>query len=95
MEPQAHFAAAELDQSAHAVPAPARRGLQLDDAWWSSFAHMLVAICLPVTGELWLKTGMNRYGELNVGVSTAVPMAVPYFASSWVLGVFMVGRSSS
>ena len=94
MEPEAHFAA-EFEEAEHSLPARATRGLRLDAAWWSSFALLLVAICLSVTGELLLKTGMNRYGELSVGVSTPVPTAVMYFASSWVLGVFLVGRSSS
>ena len=94
MEPEAHFAA-ELEEAEHAVPAPARRGLQLDDAWWSTFALLLVAICPSVTGELLLKTGMNRYGELNVGVSMPVPAAVKLFTSPWVLGIVLVRRSSS
>jgi drug/metabolite transporter (DMT)-like permease len=88
MEPVAHSVVAELEEAEHAVPVRARRGLKLDTTWWSTFALLLVAICLTVTGELLLKTGMNRYGELNVGLSTLVPTAVKLFTSPWVVGGF-------
>ncbi|HET9495590.1 MAG TPA: EamA family transporter [Chloroflexia bacterium] len=61
----------------------------MDAAWWSTFALLLVAICLTVTGELLLKTGMNRHGELNVSLSTLVPTAVKLFTSPWVVGGFV------
>ncbi|MGA7732119.1 MAG: EamA family transporter, partial [Chloroflexia bacterium] len=43
---------------------------------------------LTVTGELLLKTGMNRHGELNVEFSTIIPTAVKLFTSPWVVGGF-------
>jgi multidrug transporter EmrE-like cation transporter len=89
MEPEAHFVVAELEEAEQSAPARARRGLKLDAAWWSTFALLLVAICLTVTGELLLKTGMNRYGELNVSMSTLVPTAVKLFTSPWVVGGFV------
>lgn len=89
MEPEAHFVVAELEEAEQPAPARARRRLQLDAAWWSTFALLLVAICLTVTGELLLKTGMNRHGELNVSLSTLVPTAVKLFTSPWVVGGFV------
>lgn len=89
MEPEAHFVVAELEEAEQPAPVRARRRLQLDAAWWSTFALLLVAICLTVTGELLLKTGMNRHGELNVSLSTLVPTAVKLFTSPWVVGGFV------
>ena len=61
----------------------------MDAAWWSTFALLLIAMCLTVTGELLLKTGMNRHGELNVTLSTLFPTAVKLFTSPWVVGGFV------
>ena len=61
----------------------------MDAAWWSTFALLMVAMCLTVTGELLLKSGMNRYGELNVSLNTVVPTAVKLFTSPFVFGGFV------
>ena len=61
----------------------------MDAAWWSTFALLMIAMCLTVTGELLLKTGMNRHGELNVSLDTLVPTAVKLFSSPFVLGGFV------
>lgn len=58
-------------------------------AFWPTFALLMVAMSLTVTGELLLKTGMNRHGELNVGLSTLVPTAVKLFTNPFVLGGFV------
>lgn len=60
----------------------------MDSAFWSTFALLMVAMGLTVTGELLLKTGMNSYGELNVSLSTLVPTAIKLFTSPFVLGGF-------
>ena len=60
----------------------------MDSAWWSTFALLMIAMCLTVTGELLLKTGMNRHGELNVSFSTLVPTAVKLITNPFVLGGF-------
>ncbi len=60
----------------------------MDAAWWSTFALLMIAMCLTVTGELLLKTGMNRHGELNVSFSTLIPTAIKLFSSPFVLGGF-------
>lgn len=60
----------------------------MDAAWWSTFALLMVAMCLTVTGELLLKSGMNRYGELNVSPSTLVATALKLFSSPFVVGGF-------
>ena len=60
----------------------------MDAAWWSTFLLLLIAMSLTVTGELLLKTGMNRHGELNVEFSTIIPTAVKLFTSPWVVGGF-------
>ena len=44
----------------------------MDSAWWSTFALLMIAMCLTVTGELLFKTGMNRHGELNVSLPTLI-----------------------
>jgi drug/metabolite transporter (DMT)-like permease len=46
-------------------------------------------MCLTVTGELLLKTGMNKHGELNITFSTFVPTAIKLFTSPWVVGGFV------
>jgi len=61
----------------------------MDAAWWSTFALLMIAMCLTVTGELLLKSGMNRHGELNVSLDTLVPTAVKLFTSPFVLGGFV------
>ena len=61
----------------------------MDAAWWSTFALLMIAMCLTVTGELLFKSGMNRHGELNVTFSTLVPTAVKLFTSPFVLGGFV------
>ena len=61
----------------------------MDAAWWGTFALLMIAMCLTVTGELLLKSGMNRHGELNVSLSTLVPTAVKLFSSPFVLGGFV------
>ncbi len=61
----------------------------MDAAWWSTFALLMVAMCLTVTGELLLKTGMNRHGELNVSFSTLLPTALKLFSSPFVVGGFI------
>ena len=61
----------------------------MDAAWWSTFALLMVAISLTVVGELLLKNGMNRHGELNVSLSTLVPTAVKLFTSPFVVGGFV------
>ncbi len=61
----------------------------MDAAWWSTFGLLMIAMCLTVTGELLLKSGMNRHGELNVSFSTLIPTAVKLFSSPWVVGGFV------
>lgn len=60
----------------------------MDAAWWGTFALLMIAMSLTVTGELLLKNGMNRHGELNVSLSTLVPTAIKLFSSPFVLGGF-------
>lgn len=57
-------------------------------AFWPTFALLMIAMGLTVTGELLLKTGMNRHGELTVGLSTLVPTAIKLFTNPFVLGGF-------
>jgi multidrug transporter EmrE-like cation transporter len=61
----------------------------MDSAFWGTFALLMIAMCLTVTGELLLKTGMNRHGELNVSFSTLAPTAVKLFSSPFVVGGFV------
>lgn len=61
----------------------------MDAAWWSTFSLLMIAMCLTVTGELLLKSGMNRHGELNVSLSTLIPTAVKLFTSPFVVGGFV------
>src|SRR6266566_705012 len=86
MEPEAHFVIAEAEE--HDTKLRARRIVRMDAAWWSTFALLMIAMCLTVTGELLLKTGMNRHGELNVSFSTLIPTAIKLFSSPFVLGGF-------
>ncbi|MEO5952578.1 MAG: EamA family transporter [Chloroflexia bacterium] len=91
MEPEAHFAIAEADEDEHRPQKDAKEkgALKMDAAWWSTFALLMIAMCLTVTGELLLKTGMNKHGELNITFSTLVPTAVKLFTSPWVVGGFV------
>jgi len=61
----------------------------MDAAWWGTFALLMIAMALTVTGELLLKNGMNRHGELNVNLSTLVPTAIKLFSSPFVIGGFV------
>jgi multidrug transporter EmrE-like cation transporter len=83
MEPEAHFSIAEAVEHEHKN---GRRTIGMDAAWWSTFALLMIAMCLTVTGELLLKTGMNRNGELNVSFSTLVPTAVRLVTNPFVVG---------
>jgi drug/metabolite transporter (DMT)-like permease len=85
MEPEAHFAIAEAVEHEDKT---GRRTIRMDAAWWSTFALLMIAMCLTVTGELLLKTGMNRNGELNVSISTLVPTAVKLVTNPFVVGGF-------
>jgi drug/metabolite transporter (DMT)-like permease len=86
MEPEAHFVVVEIEEAVHEKARPRR--LRVDAAWWGTFALLLIAISLTVTGELLLKTAMNRHGELNVSISTLVPTAIRLFTNPFVLGGF-------
>jgi drug/metabolite transporter (DMT)-like permease len=86
LEPEAHFVLAEADQETHEKQ---RRGVRMNAAFWPTFALLMVAMCLTVTGELLLKHGMNRHGELNVSLDTLVPTAVKLFTNPFVLGGFV------
>ena len=85
MEPEAHFVIAEAEAARGAAP----RRVTMDAAWWSTFALLMIAMCLTVTGELLLKSGMNRHGELNVTLSTVGPTALKLFTSPFVFGGFI------
>jgi multidrug transporter EmrE-like cation transporter len=89
MEPEAHFVIAEADEQKIETEIKQRRAIRMDTAWWGTFALLMVAMCLTVTGELLLKTGMNRHGELNVSFPTLLPTAVKLFTNPWVLGGFV------
>src|SRR5512133_3954018 len=87
MEPEAHFIIAEAEE--HETGPNPRRLARMDSAWWSTFALLMIAMCLTVTGELLFKTGMNRHGELNVSLPTLIPTAIKLFTSPFVLGGFV------
>lgn len=61
----------------------------MDSAFWSTFALLMIAMCLTVTGELLLKSGMNRHGQLDVSAGTLVPTAIKIFTNPFVLGGFV------
>lgn len=61
----------------------------MDAAWWSTFGLLMVAMCLTVTGELLLKSGMNRHGVLSVGFSTLLPTALKLISNPFVVGGFV------
>src|SRR5215210_266662 len=82
MEPEAHFI---VEEATHHPP---RRRIRMDSAFWGTFGLLMIAMSLTVTGELLLKSGMNRHGELNVSFSTLVPTAVKLFTSPFVVGGF-------
>ncbi|MFL5735508.1 MAG: EamA family transporter [Chloroflexia bacterium] len=86
MEPEAHFVLVETEESAHEAN---RRKISMDSAFWSTFALLMVAMCLTVTGELLLKSGMNRHGQLDVSAATLVPTAIKLFTNPFVLGGFV------
>ena len=86
MEPEAHFAIAEAEEHA---PVSERSSIRMDSAWWGTFALLMVAMCLTVTGELLLKTGMNRHGVLEVSFSTLIPTAGKLLGNPFVVGGFV------
>ncbi len=61
----------------------------MDAAWWGTFALLMIAMSLTVTGELLLKNGMNQHGQLNVSLSTLLPTAVKLFTNPFVFGGFV------
>ena len=61
----------------------------MDSAFWGTFALLMIAMCLTVTGELLLKNGMNQHGQLDVSLGTLVPTAVKIFSNPFVLGGFV------
>jgi multidrug transporter EmrE-like cation transporter len=85
MEPEAHFAIAEAEEQAQVTE---RRRIRMDAAWWGTFALLMIAMCLTVTGELLLKTGMNRHGVLEVSFSTLLPTAGKLISNPFVVGGF-------
>src|SRR5919204_6625199 len=86
MEPEAHFVIVEAEEAAHEAY---RRKIRMDSAFWGTFALLMIAMCLTVTGELLLKNGMNRHGQLDVSLSTLVPTATRVFTNPFVLGGFV------
>jgi drug/metabolite transporter (DMT)-like permease len=85
MEPEAHFAIAEAEEHEQLSQ---RRTERMDAAWWGTFALLMIAMCLTVTGELLLKTGMNRHGVLEVSLSTLIPTATKLLGNPFVVGGF-------
>src|SRR5438128_1982164 len=61
----------------------------MNAAFWPTFALLMVAMLLTVTGELLLKSGMNRHGVLEVGLDTLVPTAVKLLTNPFVVGGFV------
>lgn len=61
----------------------------MDASFWPTFALLMIAMSLTVTGELLLKNGMNQHGELNVSGDTLLPTAVKLFTNPFVLGGFV------
>ncbi len=99
MEPEAHFiiAEAEADEAEEATLAgvyveadkPRVGRLRMDATWWSTFGLLLVAMSLTVTGELLLKSGVNRIGDdLNLSFSTILPAAAKLFTNFFIVGGF-------
>jgi drug/metabolite transporter (DMT)-like permease len=85
MEPEAHFVVAEIEEAQK----PSKRRITMDAAWWSTFALLMIAMSLTVTGELLLKRGMDNHGVLNVSLSTLIPTGVKLFTSPLILGGFV------
>ncbi len=96
MEPEAHFIIAEEEDAEHAAASGALadgksmvRGVTMDGTWWATFGLLLVAMSLTVTGELLLKSGVNRIGnDLNLSFSTIVPAAAKLFTNFFIVGGF-------
>ena len=61
----------------------------MNAAFWPTFALLMVAMLLTVTGELLLKSGMNRHGVLEVSPDTLVPTAVKLLTNPFVVGGFV------
>lgn len=59
----------------------------------STFAVLLTSISLATTGQVLLKSGMERIGELSVG---EIPTLVAQFFTTWqlVVGIGAFGLSS-
>jgi drug/metabolite transporter (DMT)-like permease len=98
MEPEAHFiiAEAEADEAEEATAAgalveekPKLGRFRMDSAWWSTFGLLLIAMSLTVTGELLLKSGINRLSDdLNLSFSTILPTAWKLFTNLFIVGGF-------
>jgi drug/metabolite transporter (DMT)-like permease len=86
LEPEAHFVLAEADEQTHIE---LRRESRMNAAFWPTFALLMVAMLLTVTGELLLKSGMNRHGVLEVSLGTLVPTAVKLLTNPFVVGGFV------
>src|SRR5262249_4261840 len=86
MEPEAHFLIAEAEELEHTAK---RRTIKMEPAFWSTFALLMIAMCLTVVGETLLKKGMTEHGELNVSISTLAPTAIKLFTNPFVLGGFV------
>jgi uncharacterized membrane protein len=89
MEPEAHFLIAEAEADEAPAAAKARWGrFSMDAAWWGTFGLLLIAMCLTVTGELLLKTGINRHGGLELSINSILPTAWKLFTNLFILGGF-------
>lgn len=60
----------------------------MDSAWWGTFGILLIAISLTVTGELLLKSGINRHGGLELSLSGILPTAWKLFTNIFIVGGF-------
>jgi drug/metabolite transporter (DMT)-like permease len=89
MEPEAHFAVAEIESEEPRAAAKARWGrFSMDAAWWSTFGLLMIAMGLTVAGELLLKTGVNRHGSLELSLSQLLPTAWKLFTNFFIVGGF-------
>ena len=88
MEPEAHFLIAEAEADEAPANKPRFGRFRMDAAWWGTFGILLIAMCLTVTGELLLKTGINRHGGLDLSLSSIIPTAWKLFTNLFVLGGF-------
>jgi drug/metabolite transporter (DMT)-like permease len=84
LDPETTFLAAEAAQHETGKG----RNPRMTGAFWPTFALLMVAMVLTVTGELLLKSGMNRHGELNVSFATLLPTAAKLFTNPFVVGGF-------